>query len=156
MSFPDRQVISRSGDDGLRLLWGGRLTVKLHDLCSKIRKIDNSSLGMFKLEMLVEGLPDHGTDHEDVDYAAIAQGVGISSVRITDPKKLKKQLAEALAAPGPMLIDVVTDPDALSMPPKISAQQIRGFATASTKIVLGGGVGRRLDMAAANLRNMPR
>ncbi|MDN6330321.1 MAG: ubiquinone-dependent pyruvate dehydrogenase, partial [Brachybacterium sp.] len=77
-------------------------------------------------------------------------------VRITDPKKLKKQLAEALATPGPMLIDVVTDPDALSMPPKISAQQIRGFATASTKIVLGGGVGKMLDMAAANLRNMPR
>ena len=42
------------------------------------------------------------------------------------------------------------------MPPKISAQQIRGFATASTKIVLGGGVGKMLDMAAANLRNMPR
>ena len=156
MAFPDRQVISMSGDGGLGMLMGELLTVKLHDLNTKILVFDNSSLGMVKLEMLVEGLPDHGTDHEDVDYAAIAQGVGISSVRITDPKKLKKQLAEALAAPGPMLIDVVTDPDALSMPPKISAQQIRGFATASTKIVLGGGVGRMLDMAAANLRNMPR
>ena len=109
-----------------------------------------------KLEMLVEGLPDHGTDHEDVDYAAIANGVGLPSVRITDPKKLKKQLAEALATPGPMLIDVVTDPDALSMPPKITAQQIRGFASASTKVVLGGGVGKMLDMASSNLRNMPR
>ena len=156
MAFPDRQVISMSGDGGLGMLMGELLTVKLHDLNTKILVFNNSSLGMVKLEMLVEGLPDHGTDHEDVDYAAIAEGVGISSVRITDPKKLKKQLAEALATPGPMLIDVVTDPDALSMPPKISAQQIRGFATASTKIVLGGGVGRMLDMAAANLRNMPR
>ncbi|HLQ80791.1 MAG TPA: pyruvate dehydrogenase [Brachybacterium sp.] len=156
MAFPDRQVISMSGDGGLGMLMGELLTVKLHDLNTKILVFDNSSLGMVKLEMLVEGLPDHGTDHEDVDYAAIAQGVGIRSVRITDPRKLKKQLAEALATPGPMLIDVVTDPDALSMPPKISAQQIRGFATASTKIVLGGGVGRMLDMAAANLRNMPR
>ena len=66
--------------------------------------------------------------------------VGIGAVRITQPKKLKKQLAAALATPGPVLIDVVTDPDALSMPPKITAQQIRGFATASTKVVLGGGV----------------
>jgi pyruvate dehydrogenase (quinone) len=106
--------------------------------------------------MLVEGLPDYGTDHEDVDYAAIAAGVGIGAVRITDPKKLRKQLAAALATPGPVLIDVVTDPDALSMPPKVTAQQIRGFATASTKIVLGGGVGKMVDMAASNVRNLPR
>lgn len=156
LAFPERQVISMSGDGGLGMLMGELLTVKLHDLSTKILVFNNSSLGMVKLEMLVEGLPDHGTDHEDVDYAAIAQAVGLGAVRITDPRKLRKQLADALATPGPMLIDVVTDPDALSMPPKISAQQIRGFATASTKIVLGGGVGKMLDMAAANLRNMPR
>lgn len=155
-AFPGRQVISMSGDGGLGMLMGELLTVKLHELDTKILVFNNSSLGMVKLEMLVEGLPDHGTDHEAVDYAAIAEGVGIGAVRITEPKKLKKQLAAALATPGPVLIDVVTDPDALSMPPKITAQQIRGFATASTKIVLGGGVGRMVDMAASNLRNMPR
>ncbi|HEX7353189.1 pyruvate dehydrogenase [Brachybacterium sp.] len=155
-AFPERQVISMSGDGGLGMLMGELLTVKLHELNTKILVFNNSSLGMVKLEMLVEGLPDHGTDHEDVDYAAIGAAVGIGAVRITDPRTLRKQLAEALATPGPVLIDVVTDPDALSMPPKISAQQIRGFATASTKIVLGGGVGKMLDMAASNLRNMPR
>src|SRR5699024_4581094 len=127
LAFPDRQVISLSGDGGLGMLMGELLTVKLHQLNTKILVFNNSSLGMVKLEMLAEGLPDHGADDEDVDYAAIANGVGLPSVRITDPKKLKKQLAEALATPGPMLIDVVTDPDALSMPPKITAQQIRGF-----------------------------
>ncbi|MBB5832734.1 pyruvate dehydrogenase [Brachybacterium aquaticum] len=155
-AYPGRQVISMSGDGGLGMLMGELLTVKLHRLDTKIVVFNNSSLGMVKLEMLVEGLPDHETDHEDVDYAAIANAVGIHAVRITDPKKLKRQLADALATPGPVLIDVVTDPDALSMPPKITAQQIRGFASASTKVVLGGGVGKMLDMAAANLRNMPR
>ncbi|MFC7455978.1 pyruvate dehydrogenase [Brachybacterium sp. GCM10030267] len=156
LAYPDRQVISMSGDGGLGMLMGELLTVKLHQLNTKILVFNNSSLGMVKLEMLVEGLPDHGTDHEDVDYAAIAHGVGIPSVRITDPKKLRKDLEKALATDGPMLIDVVTDPDALSMPPKVTAQQIRGFATASTKIVLGGGVGRMIDMAASNVRNLPR
>ena len=155
-AFPDRQVISMSGDGGLGMLMGELLTVKLHALNTKIVVFNNSSLGMVKLEMLVEGVPDFETDHEQVDFAAIAQGVGIPSVRITDPKRLKKELAAALASPGPMLIDVVTDPDALSMPPKITPQQIRGFATASTKVVLGGGVGRMVDMAASNLRNIPR
>ena len=155
-AFPDRQVISMSGDGGLGMLMGELLTVKLHDLDTKIVVFNNSSLGMVKLEMLVEGIPDHETDHEHVDYAAIAQAVGIGSVRITDPKKLRKQLADALATPGPVLIDVVTNPDALSMPPKITAQQIRGFATSATKIVLGGGVGKMVDMAASNVRNIPR
>lgn len=155
-AFPDRQVISMSGDGGLSMLMGELLTVKLHQLNTKILVFNNSSLGMVKLEMLVGGIPDFETDHEHVDFAAIAQGAGIPSVRITDPKKLKKELAAALATPGPMLIDVVTDPDALSMPPKITPQQVRGFAIASTKVVLGGGVGRMVDMAASNIRNIPR
>ncbi|WP_246958265.1 pyruvate dehydrogenase [Brachybacterium sp. Marseille-Q7125] len=156
MTFPDRQVISMSGDGGLGMLMGELLTVKLHQAPVKIVVFNNASLGMVKLEMLVEGIPDHETDHEQVDFAAIAAAVGIPSVRITDPKKLKKQMAQALASPGPVLIDVVTDPDALSMPPHITSQQIRGFATASTKVLLGGGVGKMLDMAASNLRNIPR
>ena len=155
-SHPGRQVISMSGDGGLGMLMGELLTVKLHRLDTKVVVFNNSSLGMVRLEMLVEGIPDHETDHEAVDFAAIASAVGIPSVRITDPKKLKKEMAKALAMPGPALIDVVTDPDALSMPPKITAQQIRGFATSASKIVLGGGVGRMVDMAAANVRNIPR
>ena len=155
-SHPGRQVISMSGDGGLGMLMGELLTVKLHRLDTKVVVFNNSSLGMVRLEMLVEGIPDHETDHEAVDFAAIASAVGIPSVRITDPKKLKKEMAKALAMPGPVLIDVVTDPDALSMPPKITAQQIRGFATSASKIVLGGGVGRMVDMAAANVRNIPR
>lgn len=155
-SHPGRQVISMSGDGGLGMLMGELLTVRLHDLNTKVVVFNNSSLGMVKLEMLVEGIPDHETDHAPVDYAAIARGAGIPSVRITDPKRLRADLQAALETSGPMLIDVVTDPDALSMPPKITAQQIRGFATASTKVVLAGGVGRMLDMAASNLRNIPR
>lgn len=155
-AFPGRQVISMSGDGGLGMLMGELLTVKLHELDTKILVFNNSSLGMVKLEMLVEGLPDYETDHAAVDFAAIAQGVGIESVRITDPKRLEKDLARALKRRGPVLIDVVTDPNALSMPPKITAQQIRGFATSAGKVVLGGGVGRMVDMAAANVRNIPR
>lgn len=155
-SQPGRQVISMSGDGGLSMLLGELLTVRLHRLGTKIVVFNNSSLGMVKLEMLVEGIPDFETDHEPVDLAAIAAGAGIPAVRITDPKKLKKELGRALAMEGPVLIDVVTDPDALSMPPKITAQQIRGFATSATKVVLGGGVGRMVDMAAANVRNIPR
>ena len=150
---PGRQVISMSGDGGLAMLLGELLTVRRHGLPIKTIVFNNSSLGMVKLEMLVEGLPDHGTDHDPIDYATIAAGVGIPALRIERPEDLRDGLRKALAADGPVLVDVVTDPNALSMPPHVSAQQIRGFAMAAGKTVLGGGVGRMVDLARANLRN---
>ncbi|QGU05508.1 Pyruvate dehydrogenase [ubiquinone] [Corynebacterium comes] len=150
----DRQVVTFSGDGGLSMLLGELLTVKMHDLPIKMVVFNNSSLGMVKLEMLVAGMPDHGTDHEHVNFAAIAEAMGIRSARIEDPKKLRKGLKEAFAHPGPVLIDVVTDPSALSIPPEITGDMLVGFSKAATRTVFGGGVGRIVDLARANLRNI--
>lgn len=76
-------------------------------------------------------------------------------MRIEDPKKARQQLKEALAADGPVLIDVVTDPNALSIPPNITWDMLMGFSKAATRTVFGGGVGHMLDMAKSNLRNIP-
>jgi pyruvate dehydrogenase (quinone) len=110
---------------------------------------------MVKLEMLVTGLPDFGTDHASVDYAAIAQAAGIHAVRIEQPKDIRAGLKDALAHAGPALVDLVTDPNALSIPPHVTVEQMTGFALAATKVVLSGGVGRMLEMARSNLRNIP-
>ena len=61
-----------------------------------------------------------------------------------------------LHSPGPYLLDVRTDPNALSVPPHITAAQVRGFALAATRTVLDGGVGQMLQLAQANVRNLPR
>lgn len=156
LAQPDRQVISMSGDGGLGMLLGELLTVRLHDLPIKIIVFNNSSLGMVKLEMLVDGLPDYQTDHAPVDYAAIARAVGIDAARVTAPGDVRAGLTEALSSTGPFLLDLVTDPNALSLPPHITAAQVKGFALAASKVVLTGGVGRMIDMARSNLRNIPR
>ena len=150
----NRQVISLNGDGGLAMLLGELLTVELHDLPVKMVVFNNSSLGMVKLEMLVEGMPQHGTDHGQVDFAAIAAAAGIHSVLIDDPATLREQLAAALAHPGPVLIDVRTDPDALSLPPEITWEMLIGFSRAATRTVLGGGVGEMVHLARTNLRNI--
>ncbi len=155
-AYPGRQVVSMSGDGGLGMLLGELLTVALHDLPVKIITFNNSSLGMVKLEMLVDGLPDYQTDHRQVDFAAIARGAGLRSERVTDPTRLRAALKEALSHDGPALVDVVTDANALSVPPHITAGQLGGFALAASKVVLEGGVGRMIDLARANLRNIPR
>jgi pyruvate dehydrogenase (quinone) len=73
-----------------------------------------------------------------------------------DPADIRAGVADALSHRGPALVDLVTDPNALSIPPHITATQVKGFALAAGKIVLGGGVGRMLELARSNVRNIPR
>jgi pyruvate dehydrogenase (quinone) len=150
-----RPVISLSGDGGLAMLLGELITVVQHDLPIKIVVFDNSSLGMVRLEMLVAGDPPFETDHAPVDYSAIARAVGMPAMRVEKPGDVPDAVRETLASPGPALLDVVTDPNALEVPPHITGKEARGFALAVGKIVLGGGVGDVVEMARANLRNIP-
>nr|WP_304440508.1 MULTISPECIES: pyruvate dehydrogenase [unclassified Kitasatospora] len=156
LAVPGRQVISMSGDGGIGMLLGELLTVAKYQLPVKVVVFNNGALGMIKLEMLVSGYPEAEIDNGDVDYAALARAIGIQASRVTDPAKVREVLAEALERPGPVLVDVVTDPNALSIPPHITAAQLKGFALAAGRTVLSGGVGRMIDLARSNLRNIPR
>lgn len=153
---PDRPVIAMCGDGGLSMLMGDLITIKNYNLPVKVVVFNNSSLGMVKLEMLVAGLPDFATDSQAVDYVAVGKALGIRSVRVEDPTKLESVFTTEMERPGPCVIDVVTDPNALSMPPKITLGQMQGFATAMSKQVLGGGLGEVMSMARSNLRNIPK
>jgi pyruvate dehydrogenase (quinone) len=44
----------------------------------------------------------------------------------------------------------------LIAPPDVTSDEVRGFALAVGRSVLGGGVGRMLALARSNLRNIPR
>jgi pyruvate dehydrogenase (quinone) len=152
----ERQVVSMSGDGGFAMLMGDFLTLVQYDLPVKVVLFNNSSLGMVELEMLVAGLPSYGTANKNPDFAAVARACGAHGVRVEKPKQLAGALQDAFKHKGPALVDIVTDPNALSIPPKISAEMVTGFALSASKIVLDGGVGRMLQMARSNLRNVPR
>ena len=153
---PDRKVVSMSGDGGLSMLLGELITVQQHDLPITTVVFNNSSLGMVRLEMMVDGMPAFETDHAPVDYAKVAEAVGMRAIRVEDPQDVREALHEALTADGPVLVDVVTDPNALSMPSRITADQVTGFALSAGRTVLHGGVGSMIDLARSNLRNIPR
>lgn len=156
LAEPSRQVVTMSGDGGLSMLLGDLLTLRMYELPVKVVVFNNSSLGMIKLEMLVDGMPEFGTDHDPTDFAAIAAAAGIHSIRVEKPGAVRQGLADALAHPGPVLLDVVTDPNALSLPPRITGAQVKGFALAVSRTVLSGGVGKMVQLARSNLRNIPR
>ncbi|GGL92335.1 pyruvate dehydrogenase [Streptomyces fumigatiscleroticus] len=151
-----RQVVSLSGDGGFSMLMGDFLTLVHHGLPVKVVVFNNSSLGMVDLEMMVDGLPPHGTDYPHTDYAAIATAAGARGIRVEKPTQVREALRAAFAHDGPALVDVVTDPNALAIPPKITTEQVTGFALSASRTVLTGGVGRMVQLARANLRNVPR
>ncbi|MEU8136797.1 pyruvate dehydrogenase [Streptodolium elevatio] len=151
-----RQIVSMSGDGGFSMLMGDFLTLVQYDLPVKVVLFNNSSLGMVDLEMMVDGLAPHGTRYPHTDYAAIATAAGARGIRVEKPRKVRAALREAFSHDGPVLVDIVTDPDALSIPPKITSAQISGFALSASRMVLNGGVGRMVQMARSNLRNIPR
>ncbi|WP_314805582.1 pyruvate dehydrogenase [Actinomyces bouchesdurhonensis] len=156
VAYPDRQVVSVSGDGGLSMLLGELITATMYNLPVKVVVFNNSTLGMVKLEMLVNGLPDFQTDVPDTNYAEIARAIGFHAERVEDASRLEGAYREAFAAPGPALVEVITDPNALSLPPAITGGQVVGFATAMSKIVLNRGIAEAFSMATSNMRNIPR
>ncbi len=68
--------------------------------------------------------------------------------------EVRPALERALASSGPALVDVVTDPNVLSMPPKATIRQAMGFALAMTKMAFTGEGEDVFDTVMANWRNM--
>lgn len=128
-----RQVVAFCGDGGLSMLMGDLITAVSHDLPVKLVVFDNGRLGMVKLEMEQAGLPEFGTVLHNPDFAAVARAVGLHGVRVTDPHDVDEAVREALAHPGPVLLDVVINPDEVAVPPTPTVAQGWGFALAKTK-----------------------
>jgi len=152
-AYPGRQVISMSGDGGLAMLMGDLLTLTQHNLPIKVLVFDNSALGMVKLEMETAGMPDYQTDLKNPNFAKVAEAIGIMGVRIENPADLTSGLKKALQHSGPALIDVVTDPNALSIPSHADLSQAVGFALAMGKLVLSGNIDEVVATIEGNIRH---
>lgn len=129
----NRQVISFSGDGGLSMLMGDLLTAVSHQLDVTIVVFDNGRLGMVKFEMEQVGLPEFGTMLHNPDFAAMANAIGMLGLRVTEPEDVDGAVAEALAHRGPVLLDVLTNPEEVAVPGRPRLEQGWGFAIAKTK-----------------------
>ena len=137
-TYPDRQVISLSGDGGFAMLMGDILTIFQYDLPVKLIVYNNSSLGFVAMEMKVIGMPPFGTDLKNPDFAKMAEAIGIKGIRVEESEDVESAIAAALAHPGPVLVDVVVNQTELSMPPKIEFEQAKGFGIYMLKQTLLG------------------
>ncbi|MGQ4437825.1 MULTISPECIES: thiamine pyrophosphate-dependent enzyme [unclassified Streptomyces] len=132
----DRQVVAFCGDGGLSMLLGDLMTLKTYQLPVKLVVFDNRRLGMVKLEQEQAGLPEFGTVLDNPDFAAVATAMGITGIRVTDPADLDDAVRRAFATEGPVLLDVLTNPDEIAVPAKPTVEQGWGFAVAKMKELL--------------------
>ncbi|HIT76907.1 MAG TPA: ubiquinone-dependent pyruvate dehydrogenase [Candidatus Avipropionibacterium avicola] len=151
---PDRQVVALAGDGGLAMMLGELLTLTQNDLPVKTIVVNNSSLNFVELEMKAAGFVNYGTDLVNPDFAAVAESLGILGRRVERSDELPDALAEVLAHDGPALLDVVCERQELSMPPAITAAQMKGFTLYALRTVMSGRGDELLDLAKANWRQL--
>lgn len=152
LAYPGRQVVAFCGDGGLTMLMGDLETISQYKLPVKLFVFENNALGMVKLEMEVAGLPDWETNLPDPKFAILAKSMGFTGFDVNDPDQLEDVVKQALATEGPVLVSIHTDPNALSMPPKIEYPQVKGFIEAMAKIALNGRFGEIADTIRENWR----
>ncbi|MGI8727049.1 MAG: thiamine pyrophosphate-dependent enzyme [Solirubrobacterales bacterium] len=156
LAEPEKQVVSMCGDGGLTMLLGDLLTLVQEELPVKVVVFNNGVLGMVRLEMQVAGLVDFETELKSPDFAALGRACGMHGILVERRDEVDDGLRELLAHDGPAICDVRTDPEALSMPPKISLDQAQGFALSMIKKSLDGHIDEVLSTAKTNIRNVPR
>ena len=147
VAYPGRQVISMSGDGGFSMLMGDLLTLRQSKLPVKIVIFNNSLLGFVDIEMKAGGFLPVGTHLDNPSFAKIAEGAGIYGVRVEESAKLADAVKEAFAHDGPAVVEVVTDPLELVMPPKITLEQAKGFSVWMMKAVLNGEANQIVELA---------
>jgi pyruvate dehydrogenase (quinone) len=150
-AYPNRQVISLSGDGGVAMLLGELLTLKQLELPAKVVVFNNSSLGFVELEMKSAGYIGYGTDLVNPNFAQLAESAGIFGVRVEQPQDLRPALSRAFSHAGPALIEVIVNRQELSMPPTITAEQAIGFSLYLIRAVMNGRGDEVVDLAKTNL-----
>ncbi|MEV7803210.1 thiamine pyrophosphate-dependent enzyme [Microbispora sp. NPDC088329] len=135
LAHPDRQVIAFIGDGGFAMLMAEFLTAARLGLPITVVVNNNGSLGQILWEQMVLGYPEHGVRFgaPSSDFSAWARSCGGYGRKVTDPAELDEAVRQALAHPGPALVDVDVDPNEPPMPGKVARDQAVKFAEAFLK-----------------------
>ena len=150
-AFPNRQVISLSGDGGFTMMMGEFVTLLQTKLPVKVVVLNNGTLGFVEMEMKATGFLDTNVDLTNPNFAKMAQAMGIKGVRVEAPQDLQAAVEEVLQHNGPALLDVVTARQELVMPPTTSLDEAHKFGVFMLKAVLDGRAKELIDLAKVNL-----
>jgi pyruvate dehydrogenase (quinone) len=141
-AHPDRPVIALVGDGAMQMNNMAELITiaKYRDRWPDKRLIvcvfNNEDLNEVTWEQRVmNGNPryDASQDIPDVRYSQFAEMIGLKGIFVDDPDDLAGAWQQALAADGPVVLEVKTDPEIAPLPPHISFKEAKKFMTSMAK-----------------------
>jgi pyruvate dehydrogenase (quinone) len=150
-TFPNRQVVSFSGDGGFTMMMGEFVTLIQMGLPVKIILLNNGTLGFVELEMKASGFLDSQCDLKNPNFADMANAMGILGVRVDRPQQLEEGIRRALQHDGPALVDIVSARQELVMPPTTTFEEAKHFGLFTLKSVLDGRFRELVDLAKTSL-----
>ncbi|HUY31151.1 MAG TPA: thiamine pyrophosphate-dependent enzyme [Pirellulales bacterium] len=131
VAYPGRQVVCVCGDGGFTMMMMEVATLVKYQLPVKVIIIKNNVLGQVKWEQIVfEGTPQFGVQLQPIDFALYAKACGAAGYTLDDPEQAETVLREALAHPGPAVVECVVDANEPPMPGHATMKQAIGFAEA--------------------------
>jgi len=138
LAYPDRPVIAAVGDGAMQMLGINALIdlAKYRDRFSGpcvVCVLNNRDLNQVTWEQRVmegDAKLEASQDIPDFPYARYAELVGLTGVRVERPEDVGPAWDRVLAADGPAVLEVVTDPDVPPLPPHIRFEQAKGMAQA--------------------------
>ena len=140
LAYPGRQTIAMCGDGGFTMLAMGDLLTQVERKTPVVQIIlNNGSLDFVNIEMQEAGIIPFGVEFKNPNFARVAEAMGAKGIRIEEPGDVRGGLAAALAHKGgPVVVDVVVDPFALSLPSHVPFHTATGFTLSLAKQVLSG------------------
>lgn len=115
---PDRLVVSINGDGGMQMCAQELAICAISRIPVKIVVINNGTLGMIK--QWQELIYDRRYSHIDLsgspDFVKLAEAYGVKGLRAASRSEAARVWQEALATPGPVLIDFVVAKEELVYP----------------------------------------
>jgi pyruvate dehydrogenase (quinone)/pyruvate oxidase len=134
VAYPDRQCVAFVGDGGFSMLMAELVTCVKHQLPVKVVIIKNNTLGQIKWEQMVfSGVPEFGVELQPIDFAAYARACGAQGFTISEASECGAIIEQALATPGPAVIQAEVDAFEPPLPAKITLKQATHFAESLIK-----------------------
>ena len=154
LAYPGRQTIALCGDGGFTMLALGDLLTQVQRNTPVVQVIlNNGSLDFVNIEQQEAGIIPFGVEFKNPDFAKVAEAMGAKGIRIEDPGNVRDGLTEALAHKvGPVVVDAVVDPFALSLPSHVPFHTAKGFTLSFAKQVWSGKLDTVIKTIERNVR----
>ena len=154
LAYPGRQTIALCGDGGFTMLGLGDLATLVQRRARVVQIIfNNESLDFVNIEQQEAGMVPFGVDFKNPNFARVAEAMGAKGIRLEEPGDVHEALSEALAYNnGPVVVDAVVDPLALSLPSHVPVHTAKGFTLSVTKQVLSGRMDSVIKTIEHNVR----